>query len=142
MTIPILGIIDAGMKIIDKVIPDPEARDKAKIALLEAQQRGELEELRVRQAPALAQIEVNKTEAASANIFVSGWRPAVGWVCVAAVLWHFVLVDFLVFALSLFGATIQAMPQLDIQELLGLLFAMLGIGTMRSVEKINGVAAR
>lgn len=142
MKLPIEGIVDTGLKIIDKIIPDPVEKERAKLALYEAQRSGDLEEMRTSQAPLLAQIDVNKIEAASGSLFIGGWRPGVGWVCVAAIAWHFVLVDFLTFALNALGIDAPAMPSLDIQELLGLITAMLGIGYYRTREKIEGVAAR
>lgn len=142
MKLPLEGLLDTGLKLIDKIIPDPAERDRAKLALMQAQQNGDLEMLRVEQAPLFAQVDLNKIEAASGSLFIGGWRPAVGWICAGAVAWHFVLADLFSFMLSTAGFTIPAMPELDIQELLGLLMAMLGIGTMRTAEKFKGVAAK
>ena len=135
----LLSLLPTVAGIIDKIIPDPAARDAAKLALAQANLDAEMK-------PLLAQLEVNKIEAASHSVFVAGWRPAVGWVCVSAVLWHFVLVDALTFMFNLtaelFGMSLSlpSMPTLAIQELIGLLMAMLGIGTMRSFDKKNGTA--
>ena len=67
-----LGVIG---KIIDRVIPDKEAQDKAKLALLEMQQRGELAQLDAALKSDLGQMDINKQEAASSSLFVAGWRP-------------------------------------------------------------------
>ena len=86
-----------------------------------------------------AQIEVNKVEAAHKNMFVSGWRPFVGWCCAAALAYHFIFQPILVFVLSLSGITIT-LPEFDMNSLMTVLLGMLGLGGMRSLEKINGVA--
>jgi hypothetical protein len=120
--IPILDIIG---HVVDKVIPDPAQRaqlqlDLAKLADQEAVRDHE---------EAMGQIDVNKVEAASASLFVAGWRPAVGWGCVAALVYSTVLAP-----LFHFG-----MPNLDFLETV--LLGMLGMtGTMRTIEKIKGVA--
>ena len=138
MKFPLEGVVEAGLKIIDKVIPDPAARDAAKLALYRAEKDGELEEARLELQPLLAQIELNKIEAASAGIYKGGWRPAIGWVCAGAIAWHFALVDLLTFMLNAAGLGVPAMPGLDIQELLGLVTAMLGIAGYRTLDKKNG----
>ncbi len=88
---------------------------------------------RLAQQPQLAQVELNKVEAAHRSIFVAGWRPAVGWVCAIALAWHYL------------GAPIAAvwvtdMPELDTAGLMELVIAMLGMGTLRTVEKLQGRA--
>jgi len=87
----------------------------------------------------MAQIEVNKVEAAHKNMFVSGWRPFVGWCCASALAYHFFLQPILVFILSLSGYQV-ALPEFDMNSLMTVLLGMLGLGGMRSLEKINGVA--
>lgn len=87
----------------------------------------------------LAQLEVNKTEAASASMFVAGWRPFIGWVCGFAFAYNLILQPFMQFALSVYGYSPQDLPELD-SELLGwAMGGMLGLGTMRSYEKVKGV---
>lgn len=87
----------------------------------------------------LAQIEVNKVEAASASMFVAGWRPAIGWVCAGAFAYTLILQPFLVFMAALGGYVIPPMPNVD-GDLLGwAMGGMLGLGTMRTVEKVKGV---
>lgn len=82
-----------------------------------------------------AQAEINKIEAASPNWFVAGWRPAVGWVCVAALLQHFILLPWVK---VLWPETI--LPALDMEALMTILLGMLGLGFQRSWEKIRGVS--
>ncbi len=97
---------------------------------------------------ALGQIDINKLDAQSGSLFKGGWRPAVGWICVAGIGYEFLLRNLLpwgceVAALAV-GKTvaIPPMPGLDLQSLIGLLFALLGMGGYRMFEKIKGAAAR
>ena len=123
------AIVGLGGKLIDKLIPDPSARDAAKLDLLKLQQSGEL-------AAMLAQTEINKVEAANTSVFVSGWRPAIGWVCALAMGYQYFLRPFLV-AFN----PVLAFPGLD-DNLWQLLAGMLGLGGLRTFEKVNGVASR
>lgn len=87
----------------------------------------------------LAQIEVNKVEAQSASMFVAGWRPAIGWVCAAAFAYTLIIQPFLAFTLAAYGTPVQELPAID-GDLLGwAMGGMLGLGTMRTVEKVKGV---
>jgi hypothetical protein len=90
----------------------------------------------------MAQIEVNKAEAASASLFKGGWRPAVGWVCAMALFYHFILQPVLLFGVAVSGAAIPALPQFDMASLMPILLGMLGLGGLRTVEKIKGKAAK
>lgn len=83
-----------------------------------------------------AQIEVNKIESASSSIFKSGWRPFTGWVCSFALCYHFVLQPFLMFVLVSFGKPMD-LPVFDMSTLTTVLFGMLGLGGMRSFEKVK-----
>ena len=88
----------------------------------------------------LAQIAVNMEEARSEHLFVSGWRPAVGWVCVAAFAYTFVLMPFGSFVALVSGMDpliLDALPDLDIGAMLPVLGGMLGLGAMRTYEKKN-----
>ena len=123
------AIVGLGGKLIDKLIPDPAARDAAKLDLLKLQQSGEL-------AAMLAQTEINKVEAANTSVFVSGWRPAIGWVCALAMAYQYLVRPFLV----AFHPAL-AFPGLD-DNLWQLLAGMLGLGGLRTFEKVNGVASK
>ena len=118
--------------LLDKFIPD--ADEKARIAH-ELATMGE----KHAQELALAQIEVNKAEAASGSIFKGGWRPAVGWVCASAFAYHFVLQPILLFVVALTGTQLPTLPEFDMSTLLPVLGGMLGIGGLRSYEKKQGV---
>jgi hypothetical protein len=83
-----------------------------------------------------AQLEVNKVEAGHTSLFVAGWRPFVGWTCGVALCYHFVLQPFLVFLLYSFGYQV-ALPQFDMTTLTTILMGMLGLGGLRSYEKVK-----
>lgn len=120
LAVPIIG------NLLDKIFPDKTKADEAKAKLLELQINGELQQI-------LGQLEINKEEAKSANLFVSGWRPSVGWCCSAAMAYQF-----LVRPISTgFG---HEMPAIDTEALTTLLFALLGVAGLRTVEKIKSVA--
>ena len=88
--------------------------------------------------PMLAQLNVNEKEAEHDSIFVAGWRPFIGWVCGSALAYQFVLQPFLVFGLTAFQVNLGPLPQLDYASLSTVLMGMLGLGAMRSYEKIKG----
>jgi hypothetical protein len=131
-------IIGMGVKILDKVIPDPAARDAAKIRLIELQQAGDLAALTAQTDLARGQLAVNQVEAASSHVFVSGWRPAIGWVCMLGLLYSFVLQPlFSPICFKLFGTVLEV---IDMGQLMTLLLGMLGLGGLRTFEKVKGVA--
>lgn len=86
------------------------------------------------------QLEINKIEAGSASLFVSGWRPAVGWVCATALGYNFVLQPLLAFTVGVFAWKLPPLPVLDFGSLAMILMGMLGLGGMRTFEKFKGVA--
>ena len=88
---------------------------------------------------AKVQLEVNKAEAASASLFVAGWRPAVGWVCVLGMASNFVLIPMVNFILALAESTVTV-PLIDTSTMMPVLLGMLGLGAMRSAEKIKKVS--
>jgi hypothetical protein len=121
--------IAAGLKIVDKFIPDPVAKIEAEKALradLVAWDKG--------------QMAVNAVEAASQNVFVSGWRPAIGWVCAAALAYQYVVTPVAMWASQVTGHPLP-LPAVRIDaQLWELTTAMLGMGGLRTFEKIKGVA--
>jgi len=88
---------------------------------------------------AKGQLEVNKAEAASASLFVAGWRPAVGWVCVLGMASNFVIIPMVNFILALAESTVTV-PLIDTSTMMPVLLGMLGLGAMRSAEKIKKVS--
>lgn len=127
---PVTAALDLGGKLIDKLFPDPAARDEAKLKLLTLQQNGELAQM-------TGQIETNKIEAASTNWFVAGWRPYIGWICGSGLAYQFLLMP-IFNGLAVISGTVDAFPSLDMGTLLTLLLGMLGLGGMRMHEKIKG----
>ena len=87
---------------------------------------------------AKAQIEVNKQEASHKSLFVSGWRPAVGWVCCVGMASNFLVIPMANFALALVASEV-VIPVLQLSEMMPVLLGMLGLGSMRSAEKFKGV---
>lgn len=132
----ILGI-GAIVDSVGKVIGDLHTSDKERAEL-------ELKGRELDQKIDLAQIEVNKTEAASASTFTSGWRPAIGWVCAMSLFVYYV--PYCVVATALWAhqvwvsGQLVTRPDLGIADLLGLVGAMLGLSTLRTAEKFKGVA--
>ena len=91
------------------------------------------------QAALLAQLEINKAEAASGSLFKGGWRPFVGWTCGIAFAYHFVLQPLLIFVFAYIGLETPDLPAFDVGTLLPVLGGMLGIGGLRSYEKTKGL---
>jgi hypothetical protein len=87
----------------------------------------------------LAQLEVNKAEAAHKSVFVAGWRPFVGWVCGVALSYHFILAPLLQFGFALAGMD-QELPEFEFSQLSTVLMGMLGLGGLRTFEKMKGVS--
>lgn len=120
--------------LLDKLFPDPEKANEAKLKLLELQQSGALAELQAATDLAKGQLAINTEEAKSANLFVSGWRPSVGWCCSIALFYEFLARPVAI------GLGYGSFPDLDMGDLNSLLFALLGIGGLRTIEKIKKVA--
>lgn len=133
--VPLLG------KALDAVLPDPAAAAEAKIKMLELAQKGELAALDADVRLALAQIDVNKTEAAQPGVFKGGGRPAALWVCVFALAYNYLLRPLLPWCLTVAGMhDVPPLPDIGGDELFGLMSGLLGLATIRSVERIKGKA--
>jgi hypothetical protein len=125
--------------LLDKILPDPKAADEAKLKLMELAQSGELAQLNSATQIAVAQTEVNKIEAGSNRLFVAGWRPFVGWICACAIGFKYIGGPLLVMVAAWFGHSIE-LPDVGAEDLMVLLGGMLGLGTLRTVEKVKKVA--
>ncbi|MGC2853967.1 3TM-type holin [Novispirillum sp. DQ9] len=123
---PLLG------RILDQAIPDRDAAEKAK-AEAEAGLAAALA------AADAAQVDLNRAEAAHASVYVAGWRPGIGWVCVAALGYQFLARPLLPWLAAVAGLDVPPMPSLDAM-LWELVFGMLGMSGLRSIEKLKGVA--
>lgn len=128
-------------KIIDKIFPDPAAKAQAQLAMIQAQQAGEFKEIDAQLAMAKGQTDTNLAEASNTKLFVSGWRPFIGWICGLGLASQFIVAPFATWAATLIGHPVT-FPTLDLGTLMTLLAGMLGLGTLRTTEKINGVAAK
>ncbi len=124
-------------KILDKIIPDPQAKAAAQFELLKLQQMGEFKELDAQLARDLGQIEVNKAEALSSDPFKGSWRPLCGYVCVLGLSYQFLIQPLLAWGSGIWAVPVP--PTLDMGDLLTLLGGMLGLGSFRTFEKLRGV---
>ena len=122
--------------IIDKVFPDKDKADQVKLEMFKLQQQGGMQEVQNAFQIALQQIAVNLADAQSGKWWQQ-WRPFIGWVCGAAFAYNYVVMPFLVWFVALFVPDAPAMPALDMSELTTLLFGMLGLGAMRTIEKVK-----
>jgi hypothetical protein len=128
----LLPIVDIIGGIIDKVIPDANERLRLRSELMKY---ADAEAARA-SSERIAQTEVNKVEAGNSSLFVAGWRPAVGWACVAGFSYTVILAPI---AQAVFG--LQTAPITETAFLRDVLLGMLGINVLaRSVEKVKGVA--
>lgn len=126
-------LFELGNNIISRLFPDPAQKAAAEFELLKLTQDGDLQKI-------LAQLAINAKEAESASIFVSGWRPYVGWICGTGLLYATILHNLLEWLSAAKGWPMP--PAVDTDILLYVLGALLGIGTLRTVDKIKGVATK
>lgn len=118
-------------KVLDRVLPEDKAqKEAANLEVLKLIQNGELAQL-------IAQTDINKAEATNPNWFVAGWRPYVGWICGTGLVVQFIVRPFAIWGSALAGHAVD-FPSLDMGTLMTLLTGMLGLGAMRSYEKLQG----
>ncbi len=109
---------------INQFVETPEEKKAAEVLLMKVQQE-----------PDKWQAEINKIEAGHSKVFISGWRPAIGWICAFALGWGWILAPILAF---LFPE--KKIPAIELGEAISLVMAMLGMGALRSFEKKSGIA--
>lgn len=137
MGIDITGIgavADTAGKLIDRFFPSKTEQQKAELTQAMCLLQGEIDSQK-------AQIDVNKAEAENASVFVSGWRPFIGWVCGSALVYQYIARPLVEAGFALAHHPIPALPGLD-DNLYQLLLGMLGLGAFRTFEKVKGVAAK
>ena len=119
------SLIGPATKLLDKVIEDKDQKNALahEIATMAERHAQEL---------AQGQLEVNKVEAAHKSLFVAGWRPAIGWVCALGLFYNVILANFI-------GIWVDV-PEIDTTLLVPVMMGMLGLGAMRSYEKVQGVS--
>jgi hypothetical protein len=130
MAIDVTGlgaVADLASNMIDRFFPNKTEQEKAQMAAALTIIQG--------------QLDTNKVEAASTSLFVSGWRPFIGWACGLACVWNWMGLPVGLFLANLFGYPMQMSPA-DLTEMMPILIGMLGLGTLRTVEKIKEVAAK
>ena len=118
--------------LLDKFIEDKDQKNKL---------AHEISTMAERHAQELAkgQLEINKAEAQSRNIFVAGWRPVIGWTCGVAMAYNYVIHPIMIFVLAQLDYLV-ALPALDLGEMMPVLMGMLGLGSLRSFEKYKGIS--
>ena len=121
------AISDLAGTVINKIWPDKSEAEKQQLAAAVMVVQG--------------QLDINKVEAASPSVFVSGWRPFIGWVCGVACAWNWIGLKMALFVAAYLGHPLDMQPA-DVSEMMPVLLGMLGLGGLRSVEKIKGVASR
>jgi hypothetical protein len=124
---PLSAVADLANTAINKIWPDKTETEKAQLAAAVMVVQG--------------QLDINKAEAANPSTFVSGWRPFIGWTCGAACGWNWLGLPVAKFVALALAHPITMAPA-DLTEMLPILMGLLGLGTLRTVEKIQGVAAR
>lgn len=136
-----VGDLIAGLlgKVIDRAWPDPAQRAQAALELERMRQAGEFKVIDAELQAMQMQADVNRVEAGSADPFTSRWRPFIGWVCGAALCWHYIGRPVAEWGLLMAGKDIQ-IPAVDLGDLIVILLGMLGLGGLRTTEKIRGVS--
>ena len=121
------AVADLASNLINRFFPDKTEQEKAQLAAA----------LQIIQG----QLDANKAEASNPTLFVSGWRPFIGWVCGAGCAWNWIGLPVAKFALAYTGHPVALSPA-DLSEMMPLLLGMLGLGGLRTYEKVAGVAAK
>ena len=131
---PISALLNIGNTLIQRIFPDPAQAAQAQLALLKMQQDGDL-------AAISGQMDINKVEASSSSIFVSGWRPFCGWICGLGLGYVAILEPIARLVATLVGYT-GDFPAIDTTLTMQVLLGMLGMGGLRSLDKAKGVASK
>lgn len=124
---PITAGLDLAKTVVQTIWPDKSQQEQQQLAAAVMMVQG--------------QLDTNKAEAANPNVFVSGWRPFVGWVCGLGCAWNWIGLPIAKLGFALAGMTVNVSPA-DVGEMMPLLMGMLGMAGLRTYEKQNGVAAR
>ena len=134
----IAAALEFGETIIEKIWPDPAKQAEERRKLLELSQTGDLARLNAHVQLMLGQIKTNQIEAQHKSLFVAGWRPAVGWVCVSILAFNYIGIWLLEYLAMFFDDLPPTPPRMDMSELWPVLLGMLGVGGMRSFDKHKG----
>jgi hypothetical protein len=132
-----IGLISAVLPVVTDIIGRFLPEDKEKRAVAEREIEAQLT---VHLAKIdLAQLGINKIEAAHRSIFVAGWRPFIGWTCGAALCYTYVLQPIIIFIMIQTGQLVS-LPEMDLAAMMPVLMGMLGLGGLRTFEKFKGVS--
>lgn len=123
---PAIDAVSAMGNVVDQLFTSDEERAQAAILMA-----------KIRQKPQILQAEINRVEASHRSLFVAGWRPFIGWVCGVGFLWAFLLHPLFEWIIALRGLDVVP-PAIVTDNMMELVLALLGLGTLRSVEKIAG----
>ena len=134
-------IFDVIGKVIDRAWPDPTEAAKIKAQVFQAQQEFATKELEANLQVAMGQLQVNQAEAASGNKYAAGWRPTVGYIGCIALAWQYFLYPLLNYGMSIWKPGFAPPALGDLSALITLLIGMLGLGGMRTFEKMKGVSS-
>ncbi len=141
---PLSAVLSIGKELIGHFFPDPAKAAEANLKLYELEKSGELQQIASFAGLDQGQQKINEVEAASISTFVSGWRPAIGWVCATALAVYFIprilLGMFFWSHLAWTTNTLPPLPEMGIGDILGLTATLLGSSTIRMFEKKWGVA--
>lgn len=122
-------LIDPVTKILDKFIEDKDLKLQLQHELNQELHKANM-----------AQVEINKIEAGHRSVFVAGWRPFLGWSLSFAMAWHYVLAPLILFIAGFSGYQLPQLPEFDMASLMTVLMGMLGLGGLRTYEKVKGLA--
>lgn len=126
--------------LLDRLLPDPQAAADAKLKLMTLAQSGELAQLSADTEIQKGQMAINLADAQSGSNYRGGWRPFLGWTCGAALAWDWVIKQIFVTVWVLAGHAVPVLPQLNMEQIIGLITCLLGIGTLRTFERLRGKA--
>ena len=118
------AVTELASTVINKIWPDKSEAERQQLAAAVMVVQG--------------QLDINKVEAASPSVFVSGWRPFIGWVCGVACAWNWIGLKVALFVAAYLGHPLDMQPA-DVSEMMPVLLGMLGLGGLRTVEKLKGV---
>jgi len=144
---PLVGILagpllEIGKELIDRLWPDKAAHEKeraaAELELLRLTQSERMADKANEVALAMAQIKVNEEEARNPNLFVSGWRPAIGWCCASAFAYSFLIGPLITQISSAYGYSFP-LPPIDMDNMMYVLGGILGLGGLRTFETVKGI---
>ncbi len=129
----ISAVLPSVMEVAGRFLPEDKEKRKEAEREIEAQLTTHLANID------LAQLDVNKTEAAHRSVFIAGWRPFIGWSLGFSLAWTYLCQPILTFALIQAGYGVE-LPSLDMAEMMPVLMGMLGLGGLRTFEKYKSVS--